>query len=186
MIALARTAGGLEELDDEIARVGGSASLAVADVADSAALQSIADTITERWGRLDVLVHCAIFASRLGPAMQISGADLESAISVNYRATREIIARFGPLLARDGIAAFIDDPQADRPYFGCYGSSKRAQIGLATCWREETRRIGPRVEIFSPKPMFTRTRRKFMPGSNPDLLSTPETEASRLLVQLGL
>ncbi len=181
VVALARTVGGLEEVDDEVQELGGSASLAVADLKDRRAIQSVLANIGARWGQLNLLVHCAIFAPPLTPASQISRSDLARAIAVNYTASCELIRGANPLLGQIGVAVFIDDPDAGRKFFGCYGSSKMAQITLAKCWKQECRKIGPRVIIFSPRPMYTRTRLRFAPGSDPHLLSTPDQEARNLM-----
>jgi NAD(P)-dependent dehydrogenase (short-subunit alcohol dehydrogenase family) len=191
VIAVARTVGGLEELDDRIkARRqpgGGEATLAPMDVTDDDAMRHLCRSIHDRWGGLDLWVHAAIHAAPLAPAAHLDTRDWEKSIATNVRATGQLIPMVEPLLrARDGgTALFLDDPRAGQPFFGAYGATKAAQIALARSWQAETVRTAPRVLVETPAPMPTATRARFFPGEDRSRLTAPAQEAARLVARLG-
>lgn len=185
VLAVARTVGGLEELDDRIRRAGGSATLAPMDVAEAAAMQQLARAVAERWGGLDLWVHPAIHAAPLSPAPHIDGKDWARSLLVNVEIVRGLIALLEPLLlARGGTAMFFDDPRAGQKFFGAYGATKAAQIALVRSWQAETVRTGPRVLIADPAPMPTALRGRFFPGEDRTALTPCRSEAERLLATL--
>ena len=187
IIAVARTVGGLEELDDRIKAKGGEATLAPMDVTNSAAMQHLCLSIHQRWGGVDLWAHTAIHAAPLSPANMVSEKDWEKSWKINVDATRMMIAYVAPLLeARDGARAlFFDDPRAGEKFFGSYGATKAAQIALARSWQAETTNTGPHVSILTPAPMRTATRGRFFPGEDREALAAPADEADRLLATLG-
>lgn len=185
ILAVARTVGGLEELDDRIRRAGGSATLAPMDVSDAAAMTQMAEAILSRWGGLDVWAHTAIHAAPLSPVPQIDGKDWSKSALVNIEVTRGLIALLEPLLReRSGTALFLDDPRAGEKFFGAYGTTKAAQIALARSWQAEAEKIGPRVVIAAPNPMPTAVRARFFPGEDRSALTPPMDEAERILAAL--
>ena len=186
IIAIARTSGALEELDERILRQGGTASLAALDISDTDALRQTCRTVYERWGRLDMLVHAAIHTPPLSPVAHSDQKDLGLAMSVNVKATHELIVCTDPLLKQSEhpVAVFFADACVGRGFHGIYGSSKAAQIALARSWQRETGRIGPKVYIFSPSPMQTASRARFFPGEDPSALAKPDDEAARMVAEL--
>jgi hypothetical protein len=189
VVAVARTTGALEELDDRAAArraPGGALTLAPMDVTDEGAMRHLCRSIHDRWGRADLWVHTAIHAPPLSPAAHLDPRDWERAIATNVRATGLLIPMVEPLLraADTGAALFLDDPQAGKPFFGAYGASKAAQVALARSWQAETRRTGPRVLIAAPAPMPTALRARFFPGEDRSRLALPADEAARLLAAL--
>ena len=185
VLAVARTAGGLEVLDDRIKAAGGSATLAPMDVTDAKAMEHLAQSVAARWGRLGLWVHAAIHAAPLSPAGHIDAKDLDKSIACNLRATATLIPLLEPLLrAGAGTALFLDDPHAGEKFFGAYGSTKAAQIALAKCWQAESVKIGPRVVIETPAPMATATRARFFPGEERGHLVDIHDEAARILAVL--
>ena len=181
IIAVARTTGALEELDDRIRAAGGQATLAPMDITEPEAMQALCRGIFDRWGRLDLWLHAAIHAGPLAPAPHLADKDLDRSVAVNLRATARLIAYAAPLLGQSGRAVFFDDPRGGEPFFGHYGTTKAAQIALARSWQAETRRIGPQVLILAPAPMPTATRARFFPGEDRAPLAAPMDEARRLL-----
>ncbi|MBP1805910.1 SDR family NAD(P)-dependent oxidoreductase [Rubellimicrobium aerolatum] len=181
VIAVARTVGALEELDDAIQAQGGQATLAPMDITVPDAMRQLARSIHDRWGTLDLWVHTAIHAGPLAPAGHLAAKDLDKSIAVNLRATADLIGTLSPLLAPASRAVFLDDPRGGERFFGHYGSTKAAQIALARSWQAESERIGPRVLILQPRPMPTGTRARFFPGEDRAALATPTEEAARLL-----
>jgi len=184
VVALGRTTGALEELDDMIRARGGEATLAPMDVTIPEAMGQLAQSIAARWGSLDLWVHAAVHAGPLAPAGHLASKDLDRSIATNLRATANLIAEMGPLLGREGRAVFLDDPRGGERFFGHYGATKAAQIALARSWQAEAERIGPRVLILSPRPMATATRARFYPGEDRSTLARPAEEAARLLPQI--
>ena len=181
IVAVARTTGALEELDDRIKAAGGSATLAPMDITEPAAMATLCRGIHDRWGQLDLWLHTAIHAATLSPANFTDPKDWEKSIAVNATAVSILIPYVAPLLGETGRAVFFDDPRAGQKFFGTYGATKAAQIALARSWAAETVRTGPSVHILSPEPMPTATRARFHPGEDRSPLTPPETEAVRLL-----
>ena len=186
VIAVARTVGALEELDDRIKARGGAATLAPMDVTTPEAMATLCRGIFDRWGKLDLWCHTAIHAPPQAPADHIDARDLAKTLACNVTATATLIAYVAPLLGRDGHALFLDDPHAGEKFFGAYAASKSAQIALARAWAAETARIGPHVHIATPKPMPTATRGRFFPGEDRDALASPASQAAAVLAQLPL
>ncbi|MCV6585866.1 MAG: SDR family oxidoreductase [Marinibacterium sp.] len=181
VVAVARTTGALEELDDRIRARGGSATLAPMDIANEGAMATLCRGIYDRWGKLDLWVHAAVHAAPLTPAPFIDMKDWTKSESINVTGTMRLITYVAPLLGDTGRAVFFDDPRAGEKFFGSYGATKAAQIALAQSWAAETARTGPKVQILAPQPMPTGTRARFFPGEDRANLTAPADEATRLL-----
>lgn len=186
IIAVAKTTGALEDLDDQIKARGGSATLAPMDITTDAAMATLCRGIYDRWGKIDLWVHAAIHAAPLAPANMIDANDMSKSVNANVTATATLITYIAPLLGSTGTAVFFDDPRAGKPFFGSYGATKAAQIALARCWQNESTKTGPNVHIATPAPMPTATRARFFPGEDRKLLTDPEHEAQRILSELQL
>lgn len=185
IIAVGRTTGALEELDDAIKAAGGAATLAPMDITTDSAMQTLCRGIYDRWGSLDLWAHTAIYAAPLTPAAMIDAKDMAKSIAINVTATATLIAYVAPLLGENGTALFFDDPRGGETYFGAYGSTKAAQIALARSWQAETVKTGPRIRIATPDPMPTATRARFHPGEDRSQLADPKAEAVRILETLS-
>ena len=187
VIAMARTSGGLEELDDRIRAAGGSATLVPVDLADSDACAAVCRSVQERWRRADLWMHAAIHVAPLAPAAHLDPTDLTRSLATNVTATATLIACLAPLLeaADDGKAVFFDDARAGEKFFSAYGATKAAQVSLARSWAAETARTGPRVMVLSPPPMPTATRARFFPGENKSALTSPDAAARSILAAIG-
>ncbi|MDO5658833.1 MAG: SDR family oxidoreductase [Paracoccus sp. (in: a-proteobacteria)] len=184
ILAVARTSGALEELDDRIQAAGGSATLAPMDVSVAEAMIQLAGAVAQRWGGLDLWAHCAIHAAPLNPANQIDPRDWIKSLDINLSATQGLIRLMHPLLlARKGVAIIPDDDVAGRPYLASYGATKAAQMSLAHSWQAETERLGPRVLTPRPAPMPTALRARFYPGENRDALARCADEAEAILAE---
>ena len=186
ILAVARTVGGLEELDDRVKSLGlpgaGGLTLAPMDVTNEDAMRHLCLSIHQRWGGLNLWAHTAVHAAPLAPAGSIDGKDMDKSIATNLRATAALIPMLEPLLrARDGQALFFDDPRAGAKFFSAYGATKAAQIAIARSWAAENAAIGPQVRILTPDPMPTATRARFFPGEDRTPLHAPRDVARRLL-----
>ncbi|MCG7629447.1 SDR family oxidoreductase [Epibacterium sp. MM17-32] len=184
IIAVARTTGALEELDDRIKAAGGSATLAPMDITVPEAMATLCRGIFDRWGKLDLWVHSAIHAAPLSPAHHVAAKDWQKSMEINATATSVLIPYVAPLLGQHGKAVFFDDPRAGEKFFGAYGATKSAQIALARSWQEETLRTGPRVTLLTPPPMPTALRARFFPGEDRTVLTSPAEAAADLLPQI--
>ena len=186
VVAVARTVGGLEDLDDRVKSLrlpgAGQLTLAPMDVTNDDAMRHLCLSIHTRWGGLSLWAHTAIHAAPLAPANALDAKDWDKSIATNVRATGSLIPMIDPLLrAHQGTAMFFDDPRAGQKFFGAYGASKSAQIALARSWQSETAKIGPRVLIETPNPLPTATRARFFPGEDKAPLASPAVEATRLI-----
>lgn len=183
IVAVARTVGALEELDDRIKAIGGAATLAPMDVTKPDAMAQLCRSIYDRWGHVDLWAHTAVHAAPLAPANHVDAKDLKKSMEVNVTATATLITMVAPLLvaADHGQAIFFDDPRAGEKFFGAYGASKAAQMALARSWQAETAKTGPKVTIATPLPMPTATRARFFPGEDRAAL-TPTDEAATIVL----
>lgn len=184
IIAVAKTTGGLEELDDRIQSKGGSATLAPMDITNPDAMRTLCRGIFDRWGSLDLWLHTAVHAAPLTPASLIDTKDMAKSIDCNVTATATLITYVAPLLGTHGRAVFFDDPRQGEKFFGAYAATKAAQIALARSWQAETKNTGPDIRVLTPNPMPTAVRARFFPGENRDSLNAPADEAQRLLAAL--
>lgn len=184
VVAVARTTGALEELDDRIQAAGGQATLAPMDITNTGAMAQLCRSIHDRWGAIATWVHAAVHAAPLTPAAHLSEGDWTKSVACNVTATGILIPFIAPLLGTEGQAVFFDDPHAGDKFFGAYGGTKASQIALARSWQIETAKTGPRVHILTPNPMATATRARFHPGEDRDALAHPRDEAARLMAEL--
>jgi NAD(P)-dependent dehydrogenase (short-subunit alcohol dehydrogenase family) len=186
VVAVARTVGGLEELDDRVKAAGlpgaGGLTLAPMDVTNEDAMRHLCRSVHDRWGGLSLWAHTAIHATALTPAGSLDTKDLDKSIAINQRVTGTLIPMVEPLLrAHKGTALFFDDPMAGQRFSAAYGATKAGQIALARAWAAENSRIGPRVVIATPAPMPTAVRARFFPGEDRKALTDPRLEAARIL-----
>ncbi len=186
IVAIARTTGALEALDDRIQAIGGSTTLAPVDITNQDALAQICRLIFDRWENVALWCHTAVHAAPLGPAATLDSKDWGKSIATNLTATGILIPFIAPLLGKEGRAVFFDDPHIRKKFYSAYGATKTAQITLARSWAEEQKTSGPRVDIVAPAPMPTATRARFHPGESRERLADPLSEAKRLLTELSL
>ena len=188
VVALARTVGGLEDLADVIEASGGSTTLVPLDITDDAGLARMARAIHDRWGHLDLLVHCAAHAEPLSPAGHVSDKELDRCLAVNARATQRLIVMCDPLLkaSDDGQAVLVTDTEcAGKPFYSAYGTSKVAAKSFWDSWAAESQQLGPKVRYFAAKAMPTALRARFHPGEDRNTLEPCVNEASRLMAQIN-
>lgn len=187
VIALARTVGGLEDLADAIDAAGGPVpTLVPLSLTDEGGLQRLCLAIDDRWGRLDLAVHCAAHAAPLTPAPQLADKDFDQSVEVNLRGTERLIVMLAPLLqaAPAGHFVYVADERGGQPYYGAYGATKAGAEALVRSWAAETAQLGPKVSVFRPKPMPTAVRGRFFPGEPPEKLAPCADEAARLIATL--
>ncbi|MGI6244293.1 MAG: SDR family NAD(P)-dependent oxidoreductase [Pseudochelatococcus sp.] len=185
VVALARTVGGLEELDDAIRALGGSATLVPVDVKDFDALDRLGRSIFDRWGRLDALLANAGVLGTMTPLAHLDQKRWDEVIAVNVTANWRLVRSLDPLLrASDaGRAVFVTSGAAHRfrAFWGSYAVSKAALEALALTYAAETQTTAVKVSLVNPGPLRTRMRAMAMPGEDPLTLRTPEELAPHLV-----
>jgi NAD(P)-dependent dehydrogenase (short-subunit alcohol dehydrogenase family) len=178
VVLLARTVGGLEELDDEIRAAGGTATLVELDLKRTDKLDALGPTILQRWGKLDILVANAGILGPLSPLGHITSDAWREVIDINLNANWHIIRSVDPLIRRStaGRAIFVSSGAAlaRNAYWGPYAVSKAGLEALAKTWALELADTPAKVNVINPGPIRTGMRAKAFPGENPASLKTPE------------
>jgi NAD(P)-dependent dehydrogenase (short-subunit alcohol dehydrogenase family) len=185
VVAVARTVGGLEELDDAIRAAGGNATLVPLDVTDFAGLARLAGALNERYGHLDVLVGNAGLVGPSSPLDHITLQDWDEVMKVNVTANWQLVCAMDALLRRSdaGRAVFLTSGAAHnmRSYRGLYSTSKAALEAVVRTYAAETERTAVRVNLINPGPTRTRMRAQVMPGEDPMTLPPPEEVAEKVI-----
>lgn len=180
IVAVARTQGALEELDDEIRKRGAPepATLVPADVTDFDVLDRMGAAIFERWGRLDILVGNAATLGTLGPLTHTEPRAFERVLALNLTANWRLLRSFDPLLRSSdaGRAMFVTagvgrDPTA---YWGAYALSKAALEHMVRIYAAETVKTRVKANLINPGPTRTALRAAAFPGENPASIKSPE------------
>ena len=189
VIALARTVGGLEDLDDAITAQGGSATLVPLDLTDFDALDRLGLTIFERWGKLDILIGNGAVLGPISPVSHIDPKHWERTFAVNVTANYRLIRSMDMLLrASDaGRAIFLSSAAGfNAPaYWGCYGATKSALDTMCRAYAEEVRNVSSiKVMLVNPGRTRTRMRAEAAPGEDPMSLPHP-SEITPYLIEMA-
>lgn len=181
LLLVARTTGALEELDDEIQSLGGSATLIPLDLGEVEAIDGLAAPIHERWGRLDILVGNAGMLGRMTPMTHYPPDLWRKVFDLNFHANWRLIRALDPLLrASDaGRAIFVTSGvgRSLKPYWGAYAVSKAALDAMVTIYAREVEGSNLKVNLVSPGALRTDMRAQAMPGEDPMTLRAPEALA---------
>jgi len=185
VVAVARTVGGLEELDDAVRAAGSAATLVPLDMRDYDGLYRLAAALNERHGRLDALVGNAAIAGVPSPLDHIEPKAWDEAFAVNVTANWHLIRAMDPLLRRSeaGRAVFVTSRASTlaRAYWAPYSVSKAALDVLVRTYAAETSSTAVRVNLFDPGATRTRMRAMVMPGEDPMTLPTPAEVAEQII-----
>ena len=177
IIAIARTQGGLEDLDDAIKAAGSEATLVPMDLKSPDGLDQLAAIIHQRWGRLDGLFGNAAMLGDIMPAQQISPKTFDDVFAVNMTANYRLIRALDPLLraSASGRAVFVTSgvAQTHRAYWSAYAASKAALEAYVSCWAKEVDITAVRVNLLNPGAARTAMRGKAMPGEDGSTLPSP-------------
>jgi len=178
VVITARTAGGLEELEDRIHGIGGSATIAPLDLTDGDSIARLASAMAERWQHLDMLVLNAAMLGTLTPVAAIDGKEFNRLLTLNLIAQQALIANFDPLLRRAAngrlLALSTGVARTPRAYWGAYAASKAALEVLVTSYGAEMRNIsGVRTAILDPGGTRTQMRARAYPGEDPQSIKEP-------------
>ena len=185
VVAVARTVGGLEELDDKIKAAGGTATLVPVDMKDMDGIARLALAIHERYKRLDVLVGNAGVLGPLSPLPHAEPKDFDNIYAVNVKANWQLIRTMDPLLQASsaGRAVFVTSGLGwmGRAYTGVYGASKAALNALAQSYAAENATTTVNINLFNPGPTRTRMYASGWPGVDPETLPPPEDVAKTIV-----
>ena len=185
VVAVARTVGGLEELDDEIKDAGGQATLVPLDLADMAGIDRLGGAIHERWGKLDVLVANAGVLGVIAPLGHVEAKVFDKVMAINVTCTWRLIRTVDPLLRLSdaGRAIVMSSGAAHnaRAFWGPYAASKAAVEAMARSWADETKNSPLRVNCVNPGATRTAMRAQAMPGEDPSTLPHPSEIAARIV-----
>jgi NAD(P)-dependent dehydrogenase (short-subunit alcohol dehydrogenase family) len=181
VVLVARTVGGLEEVDDAIRADGRAATLVPLDLIDREKVEQMAQAIAQRFGRLDILVGNAGLLGGLYPVGQMPGALWDAVFATNVGANAKLIGAFDPLLRASGTgrAIFVTSraAQTARAYWGAYAASKAALETMVRIYAAEVERFAVKVNLLDPGPVRSPMRAQAFPGEDPNTLPTPEDVA---------
>lgn len=185
VIAVARTTGGLEELDDEIRKGGGAATLVPLDLTDMDGIDRLGGAIFERWGKLDIMVANAGILGGLSPIGHYEAKTFEKTVAINLTSVWRLIRSTDPLLklsdAGRGIIMSSGASYKCRPFWGPYSATKAAVEALARTWAGESLHTQIRINSVNPGPTRTGMRALAFPGEDPMDLPHPSEVAERIL-----
>ena len=189
VVAVARTPGALEALDDEIRTLTGQpATLVPMDIAEGDGLDQLGLAIHQRFGRLDILVHAAAILGPMTPVGHIEPQHWDRIVAVNLTASYRLIRSMEPLLraSERPRAIFLTSGRAIRPkaFWGPYGVTKAGVEHLVRTWADELEQTNIRAVLLDPAVMRTRMRAEAMPGEDPATLPDP-SEIGPLIVELA-
>ena len=191
VIAVARTTGALEELDDDVRALGagGGVTIVPLDLCDGDGIDRLGAEVFERWGKLDVLVGNAGRLGVLSPLGHVPADEWTRTLEVNVTANWRLIRAFDSLLRLSdaGRAIFVTSGAAQkcRAYWGVYSVSKAALDAVVMSWVAETRDLPLRINLISPGPVRTAMRAQAMPGEDAASLPSPE-DVAPLFLKLAL
>ena len=178
VVLVARTVGGLEELDDQIVSAGGSATLVPLDLRELDRIDPMGPALYERFGKIDILVGNAGLLGTLGPLSHHDAKLWNDVMTVNVTANWRLIRTLEPLLRRAeaGRAIFVTSGAAQKTqaYWGAYAMTKAALEAMVRTWAEELVKTNVRVNMLSPGPIRTSMRAQAFPGEDPASLRLPE------------
>jgi NAD(P)-dependent dehydrogenase (short-subunit alcohol dehydrogenase family) len=190
VVLAARKAKDLEAVEEAIHGAGGTATIAPLDLTESDSIARLANAVSERWGRLDILVINAAVLPSLTPVTQIEQKGFNQALTLNVLATQALLANFDPLLKRSDQGRVIGLTSSvgaePRAYWGAYAASKAAFDALLACYAQEVEKISStRVAIVDPGATRTQMRARAYPGEDPQTVKPPEAVAEAILRLLG-
>lgn len=188
VVLVARTSGALEEIDDEVRAIGGSATLVQLDLRKGDRVDALGPSLYQRWGKLDILVANAGVLGPLSPLAHITDDAWAEVMQVNLNANWRLIRTLDPLLRRSdaGRAIFVSSgaATAKNPYWGPYAVSKAGLEALVKTYAHEISSTSVRANLINPGPIRTAMRAKAFPGEDAKTLATAE-EIAPLFVKLA-
>ena len=185
IIAVARTIGGLEELDDKIVKAGSTATLVPLDLHDMEAIDRLGNEINERWHKLDILIANAGVLGSISPVAHVEAKTFEDVFEINVISQWRLIRAVEPLLRKSDCARAIlfssGVVHKPRAFWGAYAASKAAFEVMGRCWADELKNTSVKVNMASPGATRTAMRAQAMPGEDPNTLPSAEEIAAKIV-----
>jgi NAD(P)-dependent dehydrogenase (short-subunit alcohol dehydrogenase family) len=189
VILIARTVASLEEVDDEIQALGGTATLVPMNLRDFDKIDQMGQALYDRYGKIDILVGNAGVLGDMTPMSQLKVKMWNEVMDTNVTANWRLIRSMEPLLKQSdaGRAIFLSSgtTKGPRAYWAAYAVSKAALENMVQTWSMELNKTNVKANLIDPGATRTRMRAQAYPGENPDNLKSPE-ELSDLFVELAL
>jgi short-subunit dehydrogenase len=190
VVLTARTAGGLEEVEEAIFAAGGSATIAPMDLTETDSIPRLAAAVAERWGKLDLLVLNAAALGTLAAIGAYDPKEVAKVLALNVSAQAALLGAFDPLLRKSeagrviGLSSTV--ARQPRAFWGLYGATKAAFENLLLSYGEEVRNLTRvRVAIFDPGATRTKMRARAYPGESPESVKPPEVVAEAITALLA-
>jgi NAD(P)-dependent dehydrogenase (short-subunit alcohol dehydrogenase family) len=188
VVLLARTTGALEEVDDEIRAIGGTATLVQLDLRKGDKIDALGPTLFQRWGKLDILIGNAGILGPLSPLAHVTSDDWADVMEINLTANWRLIRTCDPLLRKSdaGRAIFVSSGAASgrHAYWGPYAVSKAGLEALVRTYAHEIASTSVRANLVNPGPTRTAMRAKAFPGEDPMTLPAPD-DIAPLFIELA-
>lgn len=187
IIALARTQGGLEALDDAVKEKGRNCTIVPMDLTQMDGIDRLGAIINERWGRLDGLLANAGMLGDITPVPHLDPKTWDKLIAVNLTANFRLIRSLDSLLraSHAGRALFLTSGVATsrRAYWGAYAATKAGLEALVQSYAKEAEVTKLKVNLLNPGATRTAMRAKAMPGEDPETLPHP-SDLAPLIVEM--
>jgi len=189
IIAVGRTQGALEDLDDAITSAGGECTLVPMDLKNYDGIDQLGAIINERWGRLDGLFGNAGVLGDITPANQVEPKIFDEVFSVNMTANYRLIRSLDPLLRMSDAARALfvtSSVSITRPAFwGAYAASKAALDTFVQTYAKEVEITNIKANLLNPGGTATKMRAKAKPGEDPNSLPQPQDIAPLIVDMLS-
>ncbi len=190
VILTARTAGGLEEVEEAIHAAGGTATIAPMDLLETDSIPRLAAAVAERWGQLDILVLNAAALGSLSAIAAFDPKEVAKVLALNVSAQAALLGAFDPLLRKSDAGRVIGltstVARKPRAFWGLYGATKAAFENLVLSYGEEVRNLTKvRVALLNPGATRTKMRARAYPGEAPESVKPPEVVGERIVALLA-
>lgn len=138
----------------------GSDILVDADVTDDASLDAAFDTLKDRWGSLDFLVHAIAFSDKselTGRFVNTSRANFKNSLDISCYSFIEVSRRAAEMMPNGGtlLTLTFDGSQRVTPFYNVMGVAKAALEASVRYLAADLGPDGIRVNALSPGPMKT-------------------------------
>ncbi len=185
VIAVGRNKSHLENLSDAIEKTNGEITLVCIDLAKRGTIEELSQKIAEKFGQLNVIIHCAMSSLQMMPINQVSLKEFETNLLSPITVCFRLISCFHPILSRNpkGLFVYISDFRTIK-FNGLYNSAKKACDQILLAYKQENERLGVNVLIQYPEPMATKLRKKVLPGEHNIDPDTTNREAKKIISQI--
>lgn len=189
VILISKSAAALEEVDDEIKAVGGSATLVPMNLRHFDKIDQMGQALYDRFGKIDIVVGNAGVLGTLTPMAQMKVKTFDEVMDVNVTANWRLIRSMEPLLRQSdaGRAIFLTSgtTKGPRAFWAAYAVSKAALENMVQTWAMELGKTKIKANLIDPAATRTKMRAAAYPGEDPETVKDPEA-LTDLFVELAL